>query len=99
MSIVRRGLGKKEGLVYQFCPQNPAVQGEEVFDLVLSFADEEQDAYRAVHDFESSDGSFRINDFWEADLTEYTYHYVWCCYAISWGIMKYDKFDIVKAAA
>lgn len=72
---------------------------EEVFDLVLSFADEEQDAYRAVHDFESSDGSFRINDFWEADLTEYTYHYVWCCYAISWGIMKYDKFDIVKAAA
>lgn len=30
-------------------------------------------------------------DFWEHDLTEYTYHYIFCCRAIPWAINEYDK--------
>lgn len=29
-------------------------------------------------------------DSWEWRLTDYTYHFVWCCYAIAWGIQQYD---------
>ena len=39
---------------------------------------------------------FELTDFWECELKEYTYHYVWCCYAIAWGIRQYDKAKEVK---
>lgn len=28
---------------------------------------------------------------WEVSFKEYTYHYLWCCHAIVWGIQQYDK--------
>ena len=33
---------------------------------------------------------YRLSDFWEVNLYQYTYHFVWCCYAIVWGIHQYD---------
>lgn len=42
----------------------------------------------AVDDFDH-DG-FHFIDFFEADLTEYSYRFNWCCYAMVWGIAKYD---------
>lgn len=29
-------------------------------------------------------------DIWELDFTDYTNNYLWCCYAIVWGIQQYD---------
>lgn len=49
------------------------------------------EAYRAVTDFEV-DGWHLFQDFWEADTDEYTYHYLWCCHAIVWGIEQFDSF-------
>lgn len=43
----------------------------------------------AAQEFESSDG-FRFTDFWEVDSTEYTFRFIWCCYALAWGIRQYD---------
>jgi len=43
---------------------------------------------RAGVEFEH-DG-FRFEDFWEIDCHDYTYSFVWCCYAIAWGIQVYD---------
>ena len=40
-------------------------------------------------------GDFYFRDLWEHDTQRYTYHYIWCCYAIAWGI---DAYDTVKAA-
>lgn len=35
--------------------------------------------------------SFYFRDFWEHNVTEYTSRFVWCCYALAWGIQKYDE--------
>lgn len=35
---------------------------------------------------------FDLPDFWEYDLREYTYRYIWNLYAIVWGIQQYDKY-------
>lgn len=59
---------------------------DEVLDRI---PDGEHDANIAVRDFYH--GGFRFTDFWEHHLTDYTLHYVWCCYAIQWGIQQYDE--------
>jgi hypothetical protein len=28
---------------------------------------------------------------WDWDFDEYTYRFIWCCYALAWGIQMYDK--------
>jgi hypothetical protein len=35
--------------------------------------------------------TFKFQDFWENTFQEYTYEYLWCCYAIAWGINVYDE--------
>lgn len=34
---------------------------------------------------------YTFQDFWEHDLNEYSYYFVWCCYAVQWAIQKYDE--------
>lgn len=34
---------------------------------------------------------FNFDDAWEWRCQEYTYHFIWCCYAIVWGIQLYDE--------
>ena len=64
---------------------------------VLRYADDgEHEAMRAAMDFEH-DG-FRLTDFWEANCTEYTYRYIWCCYALVWGIRQYDASKVESVA-
>lgn len=46
------------------------------------------EAHQSVHNFEHDD--FEFIDFWEHDLTEYCQIYIWCCYAIVWGIGQYN---------
>lgn len=36
-------------------------------------------------------GEFYFEDFLDQNFDEYTYRFIWCCYAIVWGIMQYDK--------
>lgn len=65
---------------------SPAVR--QAAELEVLNHDCEHEAMHAVFDFEH-DG-WRFQDFFEADCTEYTYRYIWCCYALSWGIRQYD---------
>jgi hypothetical protein len=68
-----------------------------VEDEVLSCADySETEAYRAAEEFEHN--GFRFTDFWEVDLKEYSYRFVWCCYALAWGIQQYDDRNVPVAA-
>jgi hypothetical protein len=55
---------------------------------VLRHADEEHEAWRAISDFEHDGWHFQ--DFWDHDCTEYVHRYVWCCFALVWGIRQYD---------
>jgi len=41
----------------------------------------------------------RFTDFWEHSLMQHTIRFMWCCYAIQWGIQKYDEAHPQPAAA
>lgn len=67
-----------------------AERKEELEDEVLSRVDDgEYAAISAALEFRSED--WDMQDFWEYDCGENTYHFVWCLYAIVWGIQQYDK--------
>jgi PAS domain-containing protein len=34
---------------------------------------------------------FSFQDLWESNFERYTFHFVWVCYAIAWGIKTYDE--------
>lgn len=61
---------------------------EAVEDEILCFGDLEHDGFHAAMSFERDGLSFP--DFWDNHFFEYVYHYVWCCYALVWGIQQYD---------
>jgi hypothetical protein len=46
-------------------------------------------AYERASNFEM-DG-FHFTDLFEFNFRSYTYRFVWCCYALAWGIRQYDK--------
>lgn len=47
-------------------------------------------AHEAIRDFECEGLNFE--NAWEWDLTDYTTRFIWCCYAIVWGIKQYDEY-------
>lgn len=59
------------------------------------YAETERDAHEAAANFEH-DG-FKFSDFWEHELREYTFIYLWCCYAVIWGIRKFDEVENARA--
>ena len=72
----------------------------ELWDAVISDvveADGDSGGYRkqtAAHDFDhrlNKDITFYFRDFFEYDCTRYTYRFLWCCYALAWGVAKYDE--------
>lgn len=66
---------------------------EELEDQVLRFSHNQHEALEATHDFSSKyyEGDF-FQDFWgELSTDAYTFSYLWCCYAIQWGIQKYQE--------
>lgn len=73
-------------------------------ESLISGVDSDTEAYAVMRewDFDSieiSDSEFLEftaedifgQDSWEFDFTEYTHHFIWCCYAIAWGIEQYDN--------
>ena len=67
---------------------------EEVIYYVLNYAyDGKERAYVAISDYSSSYG-LDFTDFFDGgggDTSRYTFRYIWCLYAIVWGIQQYDK--------
>lgn len=37
-------------------------------------------------------GNQPFSDFWDRNLEDYTYHFIWCCRAIVWAIERYDEY-------
>jgi hypothetical protein len=70
---------------------------EAIAENVLCYADDgEYEAHRALREFSAEVGGhkFEFCDTWEWNLREYTYRFVWCCYAIAWSIQQYDKIHV-----
>jgi len=60
---------------------------QEINDQLFG-CENEYEAMDAAYTFDEN--GFRMDDFWEHTITEYTYHFIWCLYAIVWGIQQYD---------
>ncbi len=54
-------------------------------------AENEADAISAAENFECC--GFTLLDFYENELREFTYHFIWCLYAITWGINQFDRME------
>lgn len=85
------------GEFYQWIEENDYLGDEVLADARARFNEEiidrldictKDEAYMDVINFEVAD--FRLfQDFWEVDTEEYSYHYLWACYAIVWAIEIY----------
>lgn len=72
---------------------------EEV-DQCVMWHDDGEGKLRAAYDFSHKVGgrTFCFEDLWDHNFERFTYHFVWCCYALAWGIKQYDdakKLDLV----
>lgn len=71
---------------------------EAVDDEVMSYLDDgEHSVYTRANEFSWSAGRYPENypiygfdDLWEHNFEEYTHSFIWCCYALAWGIQQYD---------
>lgn len=63
---------------------------------IINIAD---DGAQAVHDAATDfehEGDQPFQDFWEAEMEKYVHRFIWCCYAMAWGIQQYDNFKSEK---
>ncbi|WP_027855588.1 hypothetical protein [Marinobacterium litorale] len=71
----------------------------DMVDRLKSLAAEETEFIAAVNNWDSEYAyGFGLVDFWEHRMEKYTYHYIWCCYAIAWAIQQYDRSKEAAAA-
>lgn len=61
----------------------------EKFDRRIISLEDEYELIEAIRNFDFN--GFNFVDFWESDYREFTGHYIWLCYAIVWGIKKFDE--------
>jgi hypothetical protein len=68
-------------------------------DIYRYLDDGEHDARTAVRDFsfkqepkrfDRTPPTYEFQDTWEWDCDEYTFRFIWCCYALAWSIRRYD---------
>ena len=60
-------------------------------DVFTCCYDGEVRARDAATRFHHEETGFRITDVWEWRCQRYTYEYLWCCYALAWGVLQYDQ--------
>jgi hypothetical protein len=76
----------------------------EVIEALKDVVFREQEEYsvrRALVSFEhrlSTGSSFGFSDAWEISGDEFSFHYLWCLYAIVWGIQQYDVLSIARTS-
>lgn len=68
---------------------------DKVTEEVLSKADDGGiRAYDAAYGFsyqiKGQLHPIQFDDLWDHNCDEYTYRFIWCCYALAWGIKQYD---------
>lgn len=47
-------------------------------------------AYDFSHKVNQKLRAFRFDDLFESSFNRYTFHFIWCCYAIAYGVLQYD---------
>lgn len=59
---------------------------------MLSDPNDESLCVARIWEFHHRIGSegFEFVDFFDGSMNRFTFHFLWCCYALAWGINKYD---------
>ena len=75
---------------------------EQVSEEVLSKADDGGiRAFDAAYGFsfpvKGQRHPIQFDDLFEHNCDEYTHRFIWCCYALAWGIKLYDEHQSLKA--
>ena len=70
----------------------------EKIDFYMELADTSTNygAHDFLYNFHEDD--FEFTDSWEWNFKEYTYRFIWCCFAICWAIDKYNESKKEKTA-
>lgn len=64
---------------------------EELEDVIAAADDHPVLGYREASEWKSETTGLELSDFWECSSEVYTYHFIWCLWAIAWGIRQYDE--------
>ena len=75
--------------------QKAAAKEQFESDVIRALGDGKEAAYLAAMDFEF-DGRSPFQDWWEVDTDDYSFRFLWCCYALAWGVQKYDEASLSK---
>ncbi len=70
--------------------QKKALQAQFESDVIRASDYGKDTAYLAARDFEFA-GQSPFQDWWEVDTDEYSFRFIWCCYALAWGVQQYDE--------
>ena len=61
-------------------------------------AEDQYEAVEAIRSFTTTITDRDVfRDFWEHTFDEYSYRFIWCCYALAWGIKQYDAMKMASA--
>ena len=63
---------------------------EDEFDGIMH-AESTEHAVRQAMEWKCPVSKQRFSDFWEHTLEDYTFQFLWCCYAIQWAIARFDE--------
>lgn len=66
---------------------------EEIKDKIIDNISSEFETYAAINSFSFShnEGDFCFEDIHEYSREKYTFHFIWCLYAITCGIHLFDE--------
>lgn len=71
---------------------------DQLLDSIFGSPGSHSEAVSRMYEFEAKVGakSLIFQDAWENNMQRYTHRFIWCCYALAWGIKQYDD---VKSAS
>lgn len=76
-----------------------AILWSDIEDEVLKYADDGCiRAVEAAMGYSNQEHEIEFRDFYEHRLTRYTYQFIWCCYAVAWGVKMYDQASTAQCA-
>jgi hypothetical protein len=64
---------------------------KELEEDVIAYGETEERAVESAMDFQSYVCDFQMRDYYEHNLQDFSFSFIWNCYAIAWAVKQYDK--------
>lgn len=65
-------------------------EGEEIPGLSAEEFKERVESIDRIEEVRDLADEVGYADWWDHNYEEYTFHFIWCCFAIQWAIQRYD---------